>query len=40
MKDIETKCQHVLCDSFLELAQIETLVYDLVRYSITIYNYA
>ena len=24
-KDIDKKIQHVLCDSFLELAQIETL---------------
>ena len=34
IKGIDKNCQHVLCDSFLELAQIETLAYKLV----TIYD--
>ena len=38
MKDIDTKFPHVLCDTFLKLAQIETLVYKLVRYSLTTYD--
>ena len=40
MKDIDNKFQHVLCDSFLGLAQIETLAYKVGSYTITIYDEA
>ena len=40
MKDIDSKFQHVLCDSFLGLAQIETLAYKVGSYTITIYDEA